>query len=151
VYCSGVNLSGMSGLLQYLLGPRGRFFSAETGVKRCLFHALVMQLWLPYGQTIGCQIGNDSMTYCLSGCYPLLGFPGMSMIQTSSRRVLGLFPQVSRSYNIFGTQFIFTPGLSYQITVSRRVIHQGSLLSTQHSSFLKTWGPQTLCITSSGF
>jgi hypothetical protein len=43
----GVDIVGMSDLIQFPLGPKGRSFSKEISVKGNLSHALVMGLLLP--------------------------------------------------------------------------------------------------------
>jgi hypothetical protein len=48
-----VDLSSLSGLLQYPLGYEGRFFLIEIGIEGSLSPILAMGLLLLYDQTIG--------------------------------------------------------------------------------------------------
>lgn len=65
VFYSRLDLSSMSGFLQFPLGPEGRSYLVEIGADGDLSRVLVMEMLLPCSQTIGCQMVNNSVTFCL--------------------------------------------------------------------------------------
>jgi hypothetical protein len=51
--------------------------------------------------------------------------------------ILGLLHLVVRSFSLFGTQLLLTPGVSYRTIMSRMVTHRGGSLLTWYERFLE--------------